>query len=104
MTESGKQQLYLLLSNVGIVYADPDMIEEDELRDSGDAIEIRRRAVKRVAADSNNVLEMNIPLKPPKEMTYFSRKASTAVAKQIMFEQKLQNLLKYIGDNYSYEN
>lgn len=81
-----------VISGIGIIYADPDMVEADELIDSTDAIQLKRNALVRIASDSKNVIAVDIPLKPPTSQTLFSRKASDAVARQILTDMKLHNL------------
>ncbi len=81
-----------LISNIGIIYADPDMISSDELVDSTDAIQLKRSTLVRLSEIPDNKIEMNIPLKPPTEQTLFSLKASNAVAQQILSDLGLHNL------------
>ena len=93
---AGKRNLntatLFVLSGVGIIYADPEMLSEEDFRDSGDALEIRTRALKRVAEDPQFLIEMDIPFKPPTEQTLSSRKASTDVAMGILTDLGLHRL------------
>lgn len=85
-----------VLSGVGIVYGDPSMTIEGDLIPQKDALTIKRQAVERFSMNPDNLVTMNIPHKPPKELTYFSHKASTAVARQLMIELNLTNLLNHM--------
>lgn len=83
-----------VVSEVGMIYADPDMVEDDDIVDSTDAIQLKGRSLLRLAENQDNKIPMDIPLKPPKEQTLFSLKASDAVARQIITELNLANLQK----------
>lgn len=90
-----------VISNVGIVYGTPEMVDPGYIQDAHDAVVLKRRGLQSIMNERANVFEMDIRQKPPTEMTGFSHKASTAVAKQILFEMKSTNLLKSIGSNVS---
>lgn len=94
-----KTATLFVLSNVGIVYGDPSMVVEGDLKRVKDALTIKRAAVNRFAEDVSNLVAMDIPLKPPKEATGKSHKASTAVARQLMDELKMVNLMHQINRN-----
>jgi len=81
-----------VLSNVGIVYGDPDMAQEDDLNRVSDNLQIKRSALNRFAQDPLNLIPMEIPLKPPTEMADSSMKASDAVARQLMNELNMHTL------------
>lgn len=85
-----------VLSNVGIVYGDPDMAQEDDLNRVSDNLQIKRSALNRFAQDPLNLIPMEIPLKPPTEMADSSMKASDAVARQLMSELNMHTLLVQI--------
>ena len=87
-----------VLSEVGIVFGAPDMVSDEWIKDVSDAVILRRQAVAMLAEDPANVIPMEITKKPPTEMTGFSHKASTAVARQIIFEGGLQTLLSAIDN------
>ncbi len=89
-----KTATLFVLSGTGIIYGDPDMFSESDFKDSGDALTIYRRALKRVADDPINLIEMNIPFKPPKEQSLLSRKASQEIARRIILELELELLHK----------
>lgn len=72
------------------------MTIEGDLITQKDALTIKRQAVERFSMNPDNLVTMNIPHKPPKELTYFSHKASTAVARQVMIELNLTNLLNHM--------
>ena len=81
-----------VLSNVGIVYGDPDMTQEDDLNRVADNLQIKRTALNRFAQVPSNLIPMEIPLKPPTEMADSSMKASDAVARQLMSELNMHTL------------
>ena len=87
-----KTATLFVLSNVGIVYGDPDMAEEDDLNRASDNLHIKRSALNRFAQDPLNLIPMDIPLKPPTEMASSSMKASDAVARQLMNELNMHTL------------
>ncbi len=85
-----------VLSNVGIVYGDPDMAQEDDLNRTADNLQIKRTALNRFAQDPLKLIPMEIPLKPLTEMAISSMKASDAVARQLMNELNMHTLLVQI--------
>ena len=87
-----KTATLFVLSNVGIVYGDPDMAEEDDLNRASDNLHIKRSALNRFAQDPLNLIPIEIPLKPPTEMADSSMKASDAVARQLMNELNMFTL------------
>lgn len=91
-----KTATLFVLSNVGIVYGDPSMTVEGDLKRVKDALTIKRAAVNRFAEDVSNLVPLDVPLKPPKESTGNSAKASSAVAKQLMNEYNLVDLLRQL--------
>ena len=87
-----KTATLFVLSNVGIVYGDPAMAQEDDLNRVADNLQIKRTALNRFAEDPSHLIPMEIPLKPPKEMADASMKASDAVARQLMNELNMHTL------------
>ncbi|MCY4106382.1 MAG: hypothetical protein OXG02_06725 [Chloroflexi bacterium] len=83
-----------VISEVGIVYGSPDMVEDKHIQDTRDGTMLTRAGLNALVNDESNLLEMNIERKPPTEMTGFSHKASTAVARQILQENEADRLLK----------
>lgn len=81
-----------VLSNVGIVYGNPDMAQEDDLNRVADNLQIKRTTLNRFAQVPSNLISMEIPLKPPTEMADSSMKASDAVARQLMSELNMHTL------------
>jgi hypothetical protein len=82
-----------VLSNIGIVYGDPDMVNtEEDLKRSNDNLSIRPAAVNRLAEDSLHRIPMRIPFKPPASEAGNSQKASDAVAIQLMNELEMNTL------------
>ena len=87
-----------VLSNVGIVYGDPSMVTDDDLKRNRDNLEIRRATLKRFAQDMSNVIPMNIDLKPSADMVAFSSKASHLIARELMKELKLDTLRNRVSE------
>ena len=87
-----KTATLFVLSNVGIVYGDPDMAQEDDLNRAADNLHIKRSALNRFAQDPLNLIPMEISLKPPTEIADSSMKASDAVARQLMNELNMFTL------------
>lgn len=87
-----------VLSGVGIVYGDPQMIEPNEdLTKSKDALLLNSHGLKKIMADQKNIFPMPIPTKPDSTLTQRSLKASAAVAKQIIIEERLDTLRSYFS-------
>lgn len=91
-----KTATLFVLSNVGIVYGDPAMAQEDDLNRVADNLQIKRAALNHFAENPSNLIPMEIPLKPPTEMADTSMKASDAVARQLMNELNMHTLRNQI--------
>ena len=91
-----KTPTLFVLFDVGIVYGDPAMAQEDDLKRTADNLQIKRTALNRFAQDPSNLIPMEIPLKPPTEMADSSMKASDAVARQLMNELNMHTLQNQI--------
>lgn len=85
-----------VVAGVGMIFGAPDMVAPDAVKDVSDAVVLKRAALQNLIDNPLNVIEMEIFQKPPTEMTGFSHKASTAVAKQILFETQSKSLLNAI--------
>ena len=83
-----------VVSGVGIVFGAPDMADGSHLKAAGDAKLLKKAGLQALIDDPANVIAMEIAPKPPTEMTGFSHKASTAVARQILFEMGSKALLR----------
>ena len=81
-----------IVSEVGIVYGDPDMADEDNIQQTSDGVVLKRRALVQIISNPANVFSLRLPRKPSSQVTGFSQKASTAVAKQILFDMDLKRL------------
>lgn len=90
-----------IVANIGIVYGTPDMVPTDCVNDVKDGVELSRAGLRALCENNDNVFNINIPRKPPTEMTGFSHKASTALARQILFETKCKKLLSSITVEFS---
>lgn len=93
-----------VLSGKGLVYGDPSMADESDMRRAKDALLISAAAVKRFADTPDCLIPLDIASKPHTRMTYFSHKASNAVAKQILFELESRILLRHSSDSGSQDN
>lgn len=82
-----------VVSNVGIVFGTPSMVDASDIKDVKDGVELRKRGLESLINNPSNLFVMEIARKPPTEMTGFSHKASTAVARQILFEIQSESLL-----------
>ena len=81
-----------VLSGIGIVYGDPSMVGEDDLKRTQDGLKIKDVTVNRLAIEPTNRISMSIPFKPSTEEAIYSKKMSDAVALQIMNESELKIL------------
>ena len=68
------------------MYGTPQMVSIENIRETGDGKELKRAGLQKLIDDEHNVFSLNIPPKPPAQMTGFSHKASTAVARQILMK------------------
>ena len=83
-----------VISDVGIVFGTPNMVDASEIKDVKDGTELTKKGLTSLINNPSNLFPMEIVKKPPTEMTGFSHKASTAVARQILFEMQSDKLLK----------
>ena len=82
-----------VVSGVGIVYGTPEMVDDEYIQHTGDGLALKRRGLRQIIEDERNVINIAVPHKPPTEMVGFSHKASTAFARQILFETGATTLL-----------
>ena len=73
------------------------MVVDGDLKRVRDALTIKRNAINRFSKITANLVAMDIPLKPPKEATGKSHKASDTVARQLMDELQMVNLMHQIN-------
>lgn len=85
-------------SDVGIVFGAPDMVDGVHVKATGDGLILKKAALRALADDPANVVELEIARKPPTVAAGFSLKASTAVARQILREQGLATLERAIPE------
>lgn len=85
-----------VISEVGIVFGTPDMVEDEHIRYPSDGTALKKVGLQRLIDDSKNVFRMDIAKKQPTEKTGFSQKASTAVAQKILSEMESEILLKLV--------
>lgn len=86
-------------SGIGIVYGDPSMVSEKYVQQIGDGVSLKYNAIKELKKEERNVFPLNLPIKAPKEKAGASRKASVAVAKQILLDMELNQLLTTFPEN-----
>ncbi len=82
-----------VISGTGIVFGAPDMVDPGNIQDTGDGTTLTANGLRGLIGDADNVIPMKIACKPPTEMTGFSHKVSTALARQILFETHADKLL-----------
>ena len=87
-----------VVSDIGIVFGAPDMVIDEHVRDTSDGVELRKAGLVALIDDPANVMQMKIVQKPPTEMTGFSHKQSTFVARQILFELNSVSLIGAFPD------
>ncbi len=87
-----------ILSNIGIVYGDPSMVTDEDLKRNRDNLEIRRATLRRFADDLSNVIPMNIDIKPSVDLVALSSKASHLIARELMKELKLDILRNRVSE------
>lgn len=83
-----------VVAGIGIVFGAPDMVASSHLETTGDALVLRTRGLRALINKPSNVVPMDIARKPPTEVTGFSHKASTAVARQILLDMESHDLLR----------
>ena len=97
---SGKREwqtaTLFIVSEVGIVYGDPDMVDHEDVKDVSDALELQKRGLVALISNPDNVLKMDILRKPGSELTGSSHKASTSVVRDILSEMQSKTLLQVI--------
>lgn len=90
-----------IVSEVGIVYGDPDMINKEvHVKQVSDGLQLNKSAIEFLASKDRNLISLEIARKPSTRETGFSQKASTAVAQQVMADMELGHLM----EAYSREN
>ena len=90
-----------VVAEIGVIYGTPDMVLPEHIKDVTDAVELKRAGLKQLTENEANIFNVHISRKPPTEMTGFSHKASTAVAKQLLFETKSTKLLTSMGSSFN---
>ena len=75
-----------VISGVGIVFADPSMVEEKHLNDTKSALVLKKAGLQKIASDEKNVFSIEIVKKPDTRFAEQSKKASDSVARSILRE------------------
>ena len=82
-----------IVSEVGIVYGDPDLVAPEHIKQVADGLALRRQGHAALIQNKRYVIPLDLPRKPSAQTTAFSRKASATIAKQVMHEKRLSSLL-----------
>ena len=90
-----------VVSEVGIVYGTPEMVDPTDIKDRADAVQLHKRGLLEIMQDERNILPMDLRRKPPTEVAGFAQKASVAVARQILSETKARALSNAL-EKYNY--
>ena len=90
-----------VVSEVGIVYGTPEMVDPTDIKDRADAVQLHKRGLLEIMQDERNILPMDLRRKPPTEVAGFAQKASVAVARQILSETKARALFNAL-EKYNY--
>ena len=89
-----------IIAGKGILYADPDMVQESDLERAKDGLTIPGAVLDKLAKRSNYLIEADISYKQPTEKAKFNHRASMAVAQKIMSDNKMSTLLKQMKNSY----
>ena len=81
-----------VVSDVGLVYGSPDMVAEEHIKDVRDGTELTKAGLQSLIDIPDNLFKVKVAKKPPTEITGFSEKASTTVARQILSEMPAKYL------------
>lgn len=82
-----------VVSGVGLVYGSPDMVAKEYVKDVKDGTQLKKAGLQTLIDNPANLFKAEIAQKPPTEMAGFSKKASTAVAHQILSDISAENLV-----------
>ena len=82
-----------VLSEIGIVYGDPDLVSREHVRQVSDGVELKKAGLEDLMKNPKNVIDMEIPKKPSREMAGKSLKASESIAWKILNDENLTHLL-----------
>ena len=86
-----------VVSQVGIVFGTPEMIPASEIKAAGDALVLKKKGLNSLISNNKNVIPLNIPIKPSSKLISSSMKASSAVARQILYDTNSQTLLTAVA-------
>ena len=82
-----------VVSEVGIVYGDPDMVDNAYIRDVSDGLQLHKRGLVALMSNPSNLIPMDISRKPGSELTRSSLKASNSITIGILKEMQATILL-----------
>ena len=86
-----------VMSKMSIIYGDPLMVTEDDLRRKSDVLTILKSAINRFAKDEANLIAMDIPPKPSTEQEEYTS-IETSIARKITSDLSLSQLSDYLAD------
>ena len=91
-----KTATLFVVSEVGIVYGDPDIVDEADVKDVSDGLQLHKRGLIALISKSANLIPMDISKKPGSELTGSSLKASNSITVGILQEMQSTILLPEI--------
>ena len=80
-----------VVSDVGLVYGSPNMVEE-HIKDLSDGTKLTKAGLQSLINMPNNLFKVKIAKKPSTKSTGLNKKASTAIARQILSEMPAKHL------------
>ena len=81
-----------VISDIGIVFGTPNMVESEHLKDTKDALVLKKAGLEKIASDKNNIFSINIARKPLFDLADQNKKASDLIVKDIFRDRKLKIL------------
>lgn len=90
-----------VVSELGIVFGTPNMINDSDIKASGDALVLKNSGLTKIISEKDNVMSLKIATKPSSELASESLKASSAIARQILYDTNSQTLLAAVGHKTS---
>lgn len=82
-----------VISGVGIVYGDPSMVDDEDMKTPNDSKVLKRRGLVKLIKNNKNVMPVDIAKKPPTDLAGYSKKASSSIAKEALIEMESKILL-----------
>ena len=89
-----KTPILFVISELGIVYGDPNMVSEQNVTSSDDALKLTKKGLQEITENEDNIIPMQLKRKPSTELSEFANSASKVIAEQIMRETSPKFLTK----------